>query len=339
MGLTKLVQGLATMLSIPLAGYVTEEWGWRWLFVAAVIANAILTIFMWFLIPSNAEKRSPNSIKNFDLLGSGMLMAFMIAALMSIQFFIKGYDLRLSLLLAGLTCVTLIAFVRAERRAEEPVIHFSLFRIPGLSISAAQALFLGFVDGALLMLLPFLFIKGYGWSAAYAGSILFLLHVGRPPAAALAGWVSDRYGSARIITIGAIVSLAAQAGMWFFSYPLSMEMVSVCLLLLGLSQSIMVVANLGQIFNVLPTEHVEMAPALNLVLMQVGIAAGQALSAALGMANPYWSTGLTNRVGISEAPVVILLVAVIFAAGMSAAYVLPRFLRAELSTLTERRAT
>lgn len=339
-GLIKLVQGLAIMLSVPLAGYVTEEWGWRWLFVAAVVANATLTIFIWFLIPSNAERRSPNSIKNFDLLGSGMLMAFMIATLTSIQFFIKGYDLGVSLLLAGLACVTLIGFVRVERRADEPIVHFSLFRIPGVCISAAQAIFLGFVDGALFMLLPFLFIKGYGWSVAYAGSILFLLHVARPPAAALAGWVSDRYGSARIIASAVMVSLAAQAGMSLFSYPPSVEMVSVCLVLIGLSQAVMVVANLRQIFSVLPSEHVEMAPVLNLVLMQVGTATGQTFSAALGMAGtPSGALSLANMAGISQAPLAILLVAVIFAAGMSVAHILPRFFPAELCTLTERRAT
>jgi predicted MFS family arabinose efflux permease len=328
------------MFSVPLAGYVTEEWGWRSLFVAGAIANAILTISIWFLIPSNAERRNPNSSKNFDLLGSAMLMAFMMATLTSIQFFIKGYYPGVGLLLAGLASMTLIAFVRVERRAEEPIVHFSLFRIPGVCISAAQAIFLGFADGALFMLLPFLFIEGYGWSAAYAGSILFLLHLGRPPAAGLAGWVSDRYGSARVIAGALAVSLASQVGLSLLGYPPSVGMVSVCLALIGLSQAVMLVANLRQIFSALPSEHLEMAPSLNLVLGQVGTATGQAFSAALGMTGALSEgIGLTYMAGISDGSLAILLVAGIFAAGMSLARILPRFFRAELSMLEERRAT
>lgn len=334
LGITSLAQGMATMLSVPLTGYVTEQWSWRWMFLAPAVIYAVFAVVVSLAWPKDERPlpRPQVSVSGFDLPGSGLMLGGMISALIALQTVIRGFESTLGIALGALGLAALALFVWVELHANTPILVFAVFKAPGVFLGATQAIFIGLLYGALALLLPFLFVKGYGWSVAYAASVLFFLNVARPAAGPLAGWLSDRYGSSRVVLPAAAIAIGGQLVAAFMGFDPPVELVITTVLLMGLSQSLMGTANLRQIYSSLSGGQLHLAPSTNVVLMQVGITSGQALAAAALAVRPVSSTveALGDPALVAAASRAILVTTVAFAAGMAMTQILARILPAAL---------
>jgi MFS family permease len=334
-GLNRLVQGTAVVLSVPLTGWVTDQWGWRWLFMGTVVISAALTVAIWLLLPgeeSRPEGEEPFDSAKLDLAGGGLMMVGAVGVVMSLQSFVRGQLSTLGVAMGVLGLVALVAFFRVELRARSPILYLPLFRVREIFVSAMQAIFLGFANGAVLLLLPFLYIKGYGWTAAYAGSMLLFFNLARPPSSFLGGWLADRFGSMRVVAPASLVLLAGLLIAAGISpspgagpgLVLPIGLIIAALLLMGLGDSLAASANLRQIFSAMPREHLALAPSTNLVLMLLGSTIGQAfVAAALELAGASRATGGGNPEVVSAGAMVLVAISVVFAIGMLLAHRLP----------------
>ena len=327
LGVTRLAHGAAIVISVPLTGWVTDHWGWRWLFVGTAVILAALTVAVWRLLPADAaaaEAEQPFELSRLDLPGSALMMVAAVGIVMSLQSFVKGQASALGVALGLVGLAALVAFFRVERRARTPILYLPLFRVRDIFVSSVQAVFLGFVNGAVLLLLPLLFIKGYGWTAAYAGGVLFFINLARPPSGLLAGWLADRYGSWRVIAPAALSILVGQliAASLGLDPPLGLLVCS--LLLMGLGEGLATTANLRQIFSAMPRAYLHLAPSTNIVLILVGATLGQAfVAAALELAGTSSAAGAANTALVSVASTVLVITSALFAAGMLLAQLVP----------------
>ncbi len=327
LGFTRLAQGMALTASPAITGFVTDEWGWRWMFVGSIAAFCAIQagLMRWF--PADASGLGDSGaleLSSLDVRGACLLGAGLTAVLSAVQLGASRHAQAMGLALAAIGVGLLAGFVVAELRAKSPMLPMTLFREPGVTLASIQALFLGVVNGALPVLFPLLFIAGYGWSAAFAGSLLLFLNVARVPFAPAAGWAADRFGAGRVIVVATIVAVAGQLLAAVLGLAAPVAIVALSLTLIGLGQGIITVANLKQIFSAMPDGHLHLAPATNIVVLQLGTAAGQAFVAAA-----FEAAGLGGRsIGpdgmvVSASSTVIVLLSVIFGGGMLLAQIAP----------------
>ena len=327
LGLTRLAYGAALIVSVPLTGWVTDHWGWRWMFLGTAVIWAVLIVAVWWLVPVDepaTEGRGLSRLANIDVLGGMLLMTGVIGVVASLQTFAKGQPTPPGIAAGALGVVALIAFVGQERRARAPILRWSLFRVRDIFVSAAQSFFLGFANGVVVLLLPFLFIKGYAWTAAYAGALLLFLNLPRPPAGLLGGWLADRYGSRNVILPAALAVLAGQLLAASFGAGPPLALIVVALLLIGLGDALGTTANLRQIFSAMPRAHLYLAPGTNLVLSVLGTTVGQAfVAAALEFGGVSSAAGAGSPALVGAASTLLLATSALFVVGMAAAQVLP----------------
>jgi MFS family permease len=331
LGLTSMGTGLATMISFPLTGFVVDEWGWRWLFLGSSVAFAAFIPAVMLMIPNDEPKaeRPKVSLASFDIPGSLLMMTGFVSLLIAFQFIAQGSNLALAVPLGVGGVAAMVAFVWVELRASNPVVQFAVFRIRGALVGATQATVFGLVNGAFLLLVPFLFIQGYGWTAAYASSILFFANVARPSFGLVAGWAADRVGSTRVILPAAMITGAALVLTALLGNNPMVALVSAVLLLWGLGLTFMSTANMKQVFSSLPRTHLHLAPSTHLVMMLLGSMTGQALTSVVVQrsATAGIGQGVVDTALISAISTAMLVLAAVFAIGVVFTQLLPRLVR------------
>jgi MFS family permease len=331
LGITRLAHGAAIVTGVPLAGWMVDQWGWRWLFLGTAVLWAGLLLAVWRMVPRDqrapAAAGAPVGLAAIDVLGGVLLMAGVVGLVTALQTFARGQASALGIAAGGIGLLALVAFVRQERRAAAPMLHQPQFGLRQIFVSAAQALFLGFVNGVVVLLLPFLFIRGYGWTAALAGGMLFFLNLPRPLAGLLGGWLADRIGSGRTIVPAALSMVVGQVLAASLGVEPLLPLLAGALMLMGMGDALASTANLRQIFSAMPRAYLPLAPSTNLVLSLLGATFGQAfVAAALEVAGVPRTGSDSMLVGI--AAVVLLTTSVLFVGGMIVAQLVPRIVPA-----------
>lgn len=322
-GYNSFFSGLSFLAALPLTGLFVDYLGWRYLFLTAAIIYVLMIPLIYLMIPKLPPRTERPKLSDLDLQGSVLMMSGMVCFITAVQLFARGLGGGASAITLGIVGVTSLAlFVWAELRAKSPILDLRLFRIPDVSVAASQALFLGFSNGLILLVLPFMFISGFGWTAAYVSGILVFQNIPRPPAGPLAGRLADRFGSTRVILPATAISVVGQLAMAFFGASPPLQIVVAALLFWGTGQAIMQTANLRQIYAALPQERLHVAPTLILVSNSLGAVIGQGLaSLAIERARDGSDTsaGFVNMVGES-----LVLFTAVFAAGTVLSLLLPK---------------
>ncbi|GEM_PF-3049818 len=330
LGIMGVVQGLGIMLSIPIAGFVTEYVGWRWLFMGSAWAFALQIVLVWLVLPrlDPPKDAPPLRISQFDIPGSSMMMMGVVSLLAGLQIFIRGSAQDIVIILSVAAAISLGAFIWIETHTKTPIVPFAVFKIRGVLRGTIQAVTAGWMTGSLQLLLPFLFVVGFGWSVAYAASIMFFMGVGRPVARFVGGWASDRYGNSAVIVTAGLIAAVGQILISTLHVDPAMAVIISALLLIGLGQAAMQTANQRQIFNSIPAGQLHLAPSVSLVLTTSGSSIGLAfVGAALGTGvSTDAVTGIANVAIIDHATTALHVVTVVLLVGLATALILPRFL-------------
>ncbi|MFL6081419.1 MAG: MFS transporter, partial [Ornithinibacter sp.] len=125
-GLMGAVFGVTSVAGPLAGGFITDHFGWRWLFFAAVPIGLVTTAVIARFLHLPHERREAR----IDYLGITTLTVALVSLLLATSLggttWAWGSPEILGLYAMGV--VTLIAFVLVERRAEEPVIPLRLFR-------------------------------------------------------------------------------------------------------------------------------------------------------------------------------------------------------------------
>jgi len=197
-----------------LGGVLAQNYGWRSIFFVNVPIGIVVVALTTLKLKENMPDERGTG---FDLPGAAALSLGLASTLVVLTLGgVFGWVSATSILLAGLSVVMLLLFVRIERGLVRfPTLDLSLFTRNRLFAAANATAFLSYVavNGVTLMMVIYLeSIKGL--DAETAG--LFLIAQAMPMAllSPLSGWLSDRFGSRVIATLGmGIVSV----GLFLFS--------------------------------------------------------------------------------------------------------------------------
>jgi EmrB/QacA subfamily drug resistance transporter len=200
------VFGLSSVLGPLLGGYVTDTFGWPWIFFLNVPLGLISLFVCWRLLP---PIKNPESGRNIDYVGAGLFTAALVPILLGLS---NKRELEWAdpwvggLILVGL--VIAVVFVWWELRAADPIIQPRLFRDRTISISIASMFLAAFGFFGAIVFLPQFFQVVRGMGATESGlnllPLVFALIVG----ATVSGQIAARTGRYKELIFGAMVILA-----------------------------------------------------------------------------------------------------------------------------------
>ncbi len=222
--------GVYTGLSIGpvLGGFLTEQWGWRSIFLANVPLGLIIIVFaLWKL---KGEWAAADG-ERFDLAGS-IVFSFSLVALMAGFSWLP--DARAAwLILAGLGGIG--AFVVWETKVESPVLNVNLFRrSPAFAFSNLAALTNYSATAAVGFLLSLYLQTIKGMDAETAGFALVSQPIVMAVFSPLTGWLSDRIEPRIVASIGMALTVIGLALFTVLDGQTSLVFIEASLIFIGL---------------------------------------------------------------------------------------------------------
>jgi len=205
--------GLASIFGPTLGGWLTDQVSWRAAFYVNLPVGliAIATIYWQFpeLHPEGVERK-------LDWAGVISLILCIVPLLLALNF-VTDYgwtSVRTESLLA-FSALMLLAFLRAETKAIEPLIPLTLFRNPIISLCSLAVFLLGMGMFGVIIYLP-LFMQGVlGVSATQSGNLLTPLMMGAVAGSVITGQITLRLQSYKIAAV--VGSILVAAGMILFA--------------------------------------------------------------------------------------------------------------------------
>jgi EmrB/QacA subfamily drug resistance transporter len=186
-GLFSGLWGGASLLGPALGAWLTLSWSWRGVFFVGIPFGLASAVLIWSFFEERVERRSVA----LDLAGSALLTGGLTALLLALPRGEGGAGSSPeSLLLLALAVALLVGFVFVERRAADPVLPLSLFKLRIISVSSVGNFLFGAILFGVTSYLP-LYVQGVrGEDAAGAGAVLTPM---------LLGWSSSSFFGPRLL--------------------------------------------------------------------------------------------------------------------------------------------
>ena len=200
------VFGLSSVLGPLLGGFVTDNFGWPWIFFLNVPLGLVSLFVCWRLLP---PVKDPEHGRNIDYVGAALFTAALVPILLGLsnKRTLEWTDPWVGgAIVIGL--VIAAVFLWWESRAADPIIRLDLFRNRTVSISIAAMFLAAFGFFGAIVFLPqyFQVVKGLGATESGLNllPLVFALIVG----ATVSGQIAARTGRYKPIIFGAMVVLA-----------------------------------------------------------------------------------------------------------------------------------
>jgi EmrB/QacA subfamily drug resistance transporter len=164
------VFGLASVIGPTTGGFITDNWGWRWVFYVNIPVGVLGIVLLWMFLPF---VRTRASWRHIDFLGAGMLALGLTPILLALSntntYGWTGWQ-TLVPLIGGIA--VLIAFVFVEIREEEPIIPMSLFKNRAFAISILVGFIASFGMFGTIIFVPLVYQGVLGISATNSGALI-----------------------------------------------------------------------------------------------------------------------------------------------------------------------
>jgi EmrB/QacA subfamily drug resistance transporter len=213
MGVIGAVFGLASIIGPTLGGWITDSFGWQWVFYINLPIAAVAIAMVWRYLPT---VRTPHAARP-DYVGSGILVVGLMAILLGFTWagsqYAWGSWQILGLFAFGVA--TSVLFVLHERRTADPILAPDLFRNEIFTSSLVVGLLMAMGMFGALSFLP-LFVQGaLGVSAAASGAILTPMMIAFIGGSVVGGQVLTRLGHYKLPAH--VAALFMVAGMYLLT--------------------------------------------------------------------------------------------------------------------------
>ena len=219
------MMGLSAALGPVVGGELVEAFGWRSLFAAnlPVLALSVgLGVFAGRVVLQDRDAHP-----QFDWIGTGLLAGGLTAIILGL----RPDGQHLLLLLAGLGL--LVPFVWWERRADDPVAAFSMFRTVPFAAGALLIAVQNLVMYALILQVTLVAAALFDLDARGTGRLIVSMMLAMVVTSPIAGRLTDRVGPRSIALAGSVSALLGIAGLAWIDMTAPEQLV-VPLVLLGI---------------------------------------------------------------------------------------------------------
>ena len=199
MGLIGGVMGISSVIGPLVGGVVTDALGWNWVFF---INLPIGGVALWLIITRMPRLGGRHGGARVDMAGAAWLLASVVPLLFALSASMSPAA-SLALVAAGLAA--LVVFIRAEQRAEDPILDLHLFRRREVALPLAATFVLGGAFLFSMVFLPLYLVNVAGVSATGAGLTMLPLTLGIVSGSVGSGQLASRVGHVRRILLGSLL--------------------------------------------------------------------------------------------------------------------------------------
>jgi EmrB/QacA subfamily drug resistance transporter len=205
-GLFGAVFGIAFLVGPFVGGMLTDNLSWHWIFFVNLPLGLVSLYLIWHLLPT---VRQAGARFNLDTAGV-VTMALTIVPILIALTLAENGDWAAPGVVAGFAIglVSLVAFLVAETRAEDPVIPLSLFQNRTFAVSGAATFLTSFGFAVVIIFLPLWFQVVQGASSTASGYDLLPFLFGLIVSSVVSGLLISRTGRYKLLTVGGAVLLA-----------------------------------------------------------------------------------------------------------------------------------
>jgi MFS family permease len=216
------VLGTAAAIGPAIGAWMIAHFHWRMLF----IANVPILAASWLTQPPlDALPRDVRARRSFDWIGSSLIGAALVLLTLATRANAPGIYV-----VAGIAAVILL--IVCERRAAEPVLRLSLFRLRGFVTGAGVIATQNFAMYSLLTLVPFAFSERAG-GAQRLGVALTAMTATMAAASPIGGWCVEWVGARIVVIAGGLIGAAGVAGLARLGASAGLAQIALALLLVG----------------------------------------------------------------------------------------------------------
>ncbi|MFR0599819.1 MDR family MFS transporter [Lactobacillus equicursoris] len=204
LGLTSAFWGMASVIAPLLGGFIVQQLSWHWVFMI----NVPIGLIAFFLVAAYLHEDFAKNNLTMDLKGSISLVVFLLALMLLLQEAEKGLNWTLLVFLA-VAAVSLLVFIKTEKKAEDPIIPFSVLKNREfLAVNILQLLVSGVVIGFEFYIPTWL--QGIdGVSASLAGFAITPSSIMWTAGSFLAGDLMGRWGTQKFFDVSLFLLLGA----------------------------------------------------------------------------------------------------------------------------------
>jgi EmrB/QacA subfamily drug resistance transporter len=231
-GLFGAVFGLSSIFGPLLGAYITDHIQWKWIFYI----NLPLGVLSFAMIAFFYKESHEHSKQPIDWVGAFTLVGAVVCLMFALELGGKKYAWDSSLILglfAGFA-VLAISFLVTEKRVEEPIISYSLFKNRLYATSILCALFSGAAFIVASVYIP-IFIQGVlGGSATNSGLVLLPMMVGSVVTATMGGFLMTKLPYRNIMIPTLFILVAGTALVATLNSDSTRLIVTLYMILIGL---------------------------------------------------------------------------------------------------------
>ena len=204
-GLFGAVFGIAFVVGPLVGGFLTENFGWHWIFYVNIPIGIVALVVIQRLLPT---VKTSSASRNFDVLGGAIFtvaISFLLVGLTNKQFGEWTDPTVGGFILVGI--IGSLLFLLAERRAKEPIVPLDLWRNRTYSASMVSTFFAAFAFFGAVVFLPRWFQVVESFSPTDSGLAALPLMVGLIGSSIVSGLIVSRTGRYKWLLVGAIAAM------------------------------------------------------------------------------------------------------------------------------------
>jgi MFS family permease len=281
---------LGPLVGPPVGGFITDTFGWRWIFwMNLPFGIAAVALATWLMPETGVEEVPPLDWKGFLLSGLG-LSALIFGLTVMGRELLPGY-MPTALMLSGL--VLCILYVRHARRHTAPILDLRLLGIETFRAGLVGGSLFRIGVGAVPFLLPLMFQVAYGMSALQSGLITFVTAVGAISMKLGAARMIRHFGFKRLLLVNGLLASASISVMGLLTDTTPYAVALTLLFVGGFLRSLQFTALNAMSYSDVDHVQASYATALYTVAQQLSLSMGVVLAAFVLEAAQWWRGELT----------------------------------------------
>jgi EmrB/QacA subfamily drug resistance transporter len=277
-GLFSGVWGLASILGPLAGGFITDHWSWRWVFYINIPFGLAAAIVVGITLIE--PKRTDHPVIDY----AGATWLTIAVTLLLVALVESGEPRGWAHPLMWLPIIGTVAFgclfVRAERRAKEPIVPFSLFQNRIIAVGSLISFLIGASMFGAITFIP-LFVQGaLGGTATQAGLLLTPFLLGWMLLSTVGGRLFFRIGYRATILSGLVLLAASSAALVTFGQGTPRAALMIDVAVMGCGMGLVMFALIVTMQNAVDRGRLGIATSLNQFARSIGQTLGVA---AMGM--------------------------------------------------------
>ena len=196
---------VAPILGPLVGGYLTSYWSWHWIFYLNIPLSLICIPLAWHFIPEEDKDRELPK-KRFDAVGfvlsgfalGGFMYGVELFSRTDVAYYVPVIVIAASLFLLGFN-------VKYSRHISNPLIDYSVIRIPTYKVTIFTGSISRMVIGVAPFLVPLMFQVGWGLSPFHSGLLFLATMAGNLLMKPITVWVMRRFNFRSVLIVNGLM--------------------------------------------------------------------------------------------------------------------------------------